>query len=560
MKILIDFVDSATQAQIDSFCAEAGLTILKTFSSFGKVFLAEGNQLPEATDLVESIVQDADAPIQLRENLSSETEFRDFTVNEDNWWKVSSYWEPEFEPNATMTVPVNPICFNVYVMDSGIDLTHPEFVGQSVSNLFSVDGDDFTDYNGHGTALASVITGNTCSFSRAHVHSVKIFRQGGTTTRGEIIEALDTIKLHLDANPGVPGIINASWAIPFDEYINSKFQWLMDRKVMVVAAAGNSAEPVSDVTPATITDVFTVSAYDENFVPADFANYTSDISNNPNACNHGVIDFWAPGTNIRVARPGGGYGTASGTSMSAAIVSGAAAYNISTDFLAHSVSETGSHPYWENQTHCTPVDDQMLKFIKHRTNVLDMSDLYNQATNRIVTFNILGSSSWTNSWLNYTKGTDYRSFFFKSLDVPPADHTGDVRIYLCDDSDVETAEMVSGALPPGLIYSRGFIHGKYTGALLGDVSHEMYNSGWKLVSWDGTVTTFEVEILVQNHKYDEYPMPEDDAYHSLSYHIELMNIGTCANNPGTVNCFQQSCQPIPTLSCEGPKPGCNCAG
>lgn len=551
MKFIIDFTDTTTQTDIDAFMTEHSITAIKTFSSFGKVFLVEAAVIPEVSGIVEAICADADSDIRLKAiHHDTAQETRDFTVNEDNWWKVTSYWSPNLEPNSTMTVPVNPAVFNVYVMDSGIDISHPEFVGQNVSNLWSVNG-DFTDYRGHGTAIASLITGNTCSFSRANVFSVKIIKDGALTSRSELMEAFDQIQQHVNSNPGVPAIINMSWSIPNDEYINAKIQFMIDQKILCVAAAGNSGEPVADVTPAAITDVFTIGAYTEDFQPADFSNFSSDTSNTPNATNYGVIDMWAPGTNIRVARPGGTYGISSGTSMSAAIVSGAGAYNIALAFLAYD-STNGTNPYFQSQL--SPTVDTMLQFINHRINILDMGPEYNQATNKIVTFNINGSATFTNNWRNYTKGTNYRTFVFAVEDIfLESESTSDVRIYICDDSDVETVEMLSGEMPPGIDWSYGYINGKYTGEPLGTVSNVNYESRWRLTSYDGTVTEFDLLISIRNHDNENYPVPADDP----SYEINLLD--GCQGIVPPPRCFLLNCQPgKPNMVCEGIKTGCFC--
>jgi hypothetical protein len=193
-------------------------------------------------------------------------------------------------------------------------------------------------------------------------------------------------------------------------------------------------------------------------------------------------------------------------------------------------------------------------FINHRTNVLTMGPQYDQATNKIVTFNSMGSATFTNTWLNYTKGTDYRDFSFNITDEPILDtHTNDVRIYVLDESDVETVELVAGELPPGVDFSHGYVNGRYTGPALGTTTHVMYNSSWRTVSYDSTITTFDVTIVVKNRDEENYPIPEDDP----AYEITLLD--GCQGTQPPPACFLKNCQPgRPGMICDGFKLGCNC--
>ena len=44
----------------------------------------------------------------------------------------------------------------VYVVDTGVDISHKEFEGRAF-NGFSVFNDDFTDENGHGTHVSGTV-------------------------------------------------------------------------------------------------------------------------------------------------------------------------------------------------------------------------------------------------------------------------------------------------------------------------------------------------------------------------------------------------------------------
>ena len=491
MQIIVDFIDSASEADIANYITDNSLTVLKTFNSFGKVYLMDSAvELTEDNPLIERISLGADTDIKLK-LMDSHTplEKRTFTVNEDNWWKVACHWDPVFVENAEMTVRVNPKMFNVYLMDSGIDSDHIEFVGQNIVNLYSVD-DDFTDYRGHGTSLASLITGNSCSISSANIFNVKIVKEGALTSRSELLTALDEIQTHYNTqDPLTPAVINMSWAIPYDEYINYKIQVMIANGIIVVAAAGNSGELIKDVTPACIPAVFTIGAYNDDYEPADFSNYTSDISNTQDQTNYGVIDYWAPGTNIRVATLNDGYGYVSGTSSSAAIATAGFVYNTSSFWQSY----FNKNDEWM-ETEWVATNTEINGFANHRTNILTMPEKYSEATNKIITMNVEGSSSITNQWITRKKG--------ETLTINRA--IGETMLYgepMWSVEDVKTINMTSGELPPGFNLDNGSLSGSYTGNL-NEQDYQSYDSTWNFTSFDNTITTLSLNIRILNNNFE----------------------------------------------------------
>lgn len=217
-------------------------------------------------------------------------------------------------------------CAVIYLMDSGIDLSHPEFEFASVSNLWSFN-DDFTDNNSHGTALASLMCGKTCSIADPSVKSVKIWHDGVQTKLSHLLSAFDAIYNDLPNISNKLPIVNMSWGLTKNSYIESKIKVLLDNGVVMIASAGNSGEVIDNVTPAAMLEVFTVGAYNQTFSPCDFSNYTGSVPTTTSTTNFGELDGWAPGSNLRLAMPGGSYGVGAGTSMAAAIHSAAVAYN-----------------------------------------------------------------------------------------------------------------------------------------------------------------------------------------------------------------------------------------
>ena len=211
------------------------------------------------------------------------------------------------------------------------------------SKLYSITG-SFDDTVGHGTAIASIISGRTCGLTDATIKVVKIFDPTVATKQSDILAALDAIATDFTSQSS-PGIINMSWSIAKNSFIDSRIQSLIDVGAIVVCSAGNSGVPIENVTPASISSALTIGAYNTEFEPCDFSNYTgSSLSLTQNETNRGALDGWAPGIDIWSAGLNDSFYYVSGTSISAAIATCGLAYNFSG-----ALNESQSLHPWANQ-------------------------------------------------------------------------------------------------------------------------------------------------------------------------------------------------------------------
>ena len=384
MKFVIDFKDHLTEEQITSHIKNLGGSIVKTFSFSNKTYIVEIPNAPDFDDtLHEHIFNDAESALKLlnttimldqtwgtttvdgpKETISTE--------NSNDWWKNYIVKNPKFDqPEYEIEKRGKDVV--VYVLDSGCEISHDEFTNRPVENLFSFNG-NFTDTNGHGTAIASVITGNTCGVSDATVKVVKIFQAGTPTLQSDLMNALDSIYNDFVQNSYSCAVINCSWTISKNSFIESKLQILINMGLIVVAAAGNNGTPIQDVTPASMNTVLTIGSFNQNLVPSDFSNYTgtSSISLSAGETNYGELDGWAPGENIYCAGLNNSYGHVAGTSIAAGIQSAACAYNLTTFKVEYDL----------NRSYTAYVGDASLS----RKNLLDLSDSkYSSSKNAICT-------------------------------------------------------------------------------------------------------------------------------------------------------------------------------
>ena len=64
-QFIIDFVNSATDTDINTYLDSCGATIIKSFNAFEKVMLVECLEVPPASDIVEHIKDDHTNHIKL---------------------------------------------------------------------------------------------------------------------------------------------------------------------------------------------------------------------------------------------------------------------------------------------------------------------------------------------------------------------------------------------------------------------------------------------------------------------------------------------------------------
>lgn len=332
---LIDFKDQITEGEILSYLQSNGCTILKNFQNLKNIYHVSSDSVPPLTDIVEIVTLDDDTSCKLLEAIPVPQIQHDVDVtinisDTQNWWKIYSLFALDLSKDS-VTIPRYGNDTTIYVVDSGIDITHPEFNGRDVQLLYSFTN-DFTDTAGHGTGLTSLMVGNTCGLTDATIKVVKLFDKNFPTRQSDILSAFDAIITDYTNNSNPVAVVNLSWSIQKNAYIEQKIQNLINMGVMVVASAGNSGHPIEDVTPASMPSVMTIGAYNSNFTPCDFSDYTgpSDTSLTQNSVNHGALDAWAPGENIYCATlTDQKYGYTNGTSAAAAIYSAQLVYNIS---------------------------------------------------------------------------------------------------------------------------------------------------------------------------------------------------------------------------------------
>ena len=199
----------------------------------------------------------------------------------------------------------------VAVIDSGVDQSQPELAG-AIAGSFDTLKPPFTPH-AHGTAIAALIAGHSRlmgSAPSARILAVHAFDPAGSTaeaTTFNILKGLDwSVAQHAR-------IINMSFAGPADPAIHRALEAAHKKDVVLIAAAGNAGAKSPPLYPAADPNVIAVTATDSSDQLFDGSNRGRHIA------------VAAPGVDILIAVPNGGYEVSTGTSYSAAEVSGIAA-------------------------------------------------------------------------------------------------------------------------------------------------------------------------------------------------------------------------------------------
>jgi subtilisin family serine protease len=208
---------------------------------------------------------------------------------------------------------------HVYVVDTGLRATHLEFTGR-VGNGFTAvaDGLGTGDCNGHGTHVAGTVGGTLYGVAKGvTLHPVRVLNCQGTGAVSQVLAGIDW----LTANHTQPAVANLSLGGPASPTLDNAVRNSVAAGVTFVVAAGNENTNACVTSPARVAEALTVGASTVGDARAPFSNYGP------------CLDLFAPGKDITSAwiSSDSALATASGTSMAAPHVAGAAALYLTHD-------------------------------------------------------------------------------------------------------------------------------------------------------------------------------------------------------------------------------------
>ncbi len=219
----------------------------------------------------------------------------------------------------------------VAILDTGMDLTHPDFAGRSITPQSFIQGENAQDGHGHGTHCIGTATGAITPGTlprygvayQAQIFAGKVLSDQGSGADRGILAGIDwairnecrVISMSLGA-PAWPGQT-------YSKIFEAVARRALRRGVLIVAAAGNESRRDTGVInsvghPANCPSIMAVGAVDLNMQIARFSNRGI----NPEG---GQVDIAGPGVDVLSSWPmPTGYRTISGTSMATPHVAGIA--------------------------------------------------------------------------------------------------------------------------------------------------------------------------------------------------------------------------------------------
>ncbi len=194
------------------------------------------------------------------------------------------------------------------VIDTEVDLQHPTFVGQDITQRDFLPQGRLSAPTWHGTGVLALLAGKPDSPTPGLVHDASFFAaniffsgEGGAamTDTVSLLRALEWMAASRAR------VINMSFTGPQDDLVQERVKAMSGKGFVFAAAAGNEGPAASPVYPAAYPEVIAVTA-----VGKDLRIY-------PSANRGGFIDLAAPGVRVWTAAPGARGAYRSGTSFAA---------------------------------------------------------------------------------------------------------------------------------------------------------------------------------------------------------------------------------------------------
>jgi thermitase len=237
---------------------------------------------------------------------------------------ASQYHLPRIQANLAWDITTGSSAKTIAIVDTGVDLTHPDLAAKILPGYDFVNTDALADDDqGHGThcaGIATAISNNGTQVAgvdfNAKIMPVKVLNRRGSGTTADIIEGV-YFAADNGANVISMSLGGGSAQTAFQDAINYAY----GKNVIVVAAAGNSSTSALSY-PAAYNNVVAVASTTSTDAMSSFSNFGS------------WVDVAAPGSSILSTAKGGGTTTMSGTSMATPVVAGLASLTWSKNLAA----------------------------------------------------------------------------------------------------------------------------------------------------------------------------------------------------------------------------------
>lgn len=290
--------------------------------------------------------------------------------------------DAELSPTARINGVDERVNVDVAVLDTGVDLDHPDLNVFTAGARNCSTGRSADDGNGHGSHVAGTIgavdngDGVVGVAPGARIWPVRVLNNQGSGSFASIICGIDYVTAHAgeievaNMSLGGAGTDDRNCGLSNNDALHQAICRSVAAGVTYAVAAGNESDNAANHVPAAYDEVITVSAVaDFNGLPgggaaptcradvddtfADFSNFGPDV------------DLIAPGVCILSTYRNGTFATLSGTSMATPHVSGGAAlykatHPTATPAAVKSALQAAATTNWNTATDPDGVADRLL--------------------------------------------------------------------------------------------------------------------------------------------------------------------------------------------------------
>jgi subtilisin family serine protease len=268
-------------------------------------------------DLVERTLRDSNTQTDVEE------------VNGASWNESLYTWG--LQATRINQSPLTGNGIRVAILDTGMDLTHPDFAGRQIVTASFIANQNVQDGHGHGTHCIGTACGTQTPSTNprygiayeATIYAGKVLNNRGRGTDASILAGIEWAVQNqcavISMSLGAPVQANQ----PISRVFEIAAQRVLNAGSLIVAAAGNDSTrpnpPQAVSHPANCPSIMAVGAIDAQMAIASFSNSSLN-------CTGGQVDIVGPGVAVYSSWPQPRlYRTISGTSMATPHVAGIAA-------------------------------------------------------------------------------------------------------------------------------------------------------------------------------------------------------------------------------------------
>jgi serine protease len=293
--------------------------------------ISQEHELPEARMVFSKVLEggvydmtgDEAAELSLNPNVAYIEKDQIVSINATTQanatWGLDRLDQSSLPLNQTYKYEGNGAGVNVYVIDTGVRISHEQFGGRAEHGGDFVDNDsDASDCNGHGTHVAGTIAGSTYGVAKgAKIYGVRVLDCEGSGTISGVIAGVEWVT----AQHKKPAVANMSLGGGASQALDDAVKASIKAGVTYAVAAGNSNVSACNSSPARVSDAITVGSSTSSDARSDFSNYGTCVS------------VFAPGSDITSAWYNSNSATKkiSGTSMASPHVAGVAALYLASN-------------------------------------------------------------------------------------------------------------------------------------------------------------------------------------------------------------------------------------